>query len=262
VPALEARGHEVAAFTRRELDIADARAVEAALAEGPETVINCAAWTDVDGAESHEAEATRVNDEAAALLAAAAQSAGASFLFLSTDYVFDGRRARPYLESDPTNPLGAYGRSKLGGETSVAVANPRSYIVRSSWLFGRNGKNFIETMLGLASTEPEVLVVSDQVGCPTYTVHLASALAELIEGEEFGIHHIAGGGECSWFEFAQEIFDQAGTETRVMAATTEMLGRPAPRPAYSVLRSERPDAPELPDWRLGLAEYLAERVLT
>jgi dTDP-4-dehydrorhamnose reductase len=260
VPALEARGHEVTAMTRRELDISDARSVEAALATRPEAVVNCAAWTDVDGAEAHEAEATRVNDEAAALLGAAAQSAGASFLFLSTDYVFDGRAARPYLESDPTNPLGAYGRSKLGGETSVAVANPRSWIVRSSWLFGRHGKNFVETMLGLADTEEEVLVVSDQVGCPTYTVHLASALADLIEGEEFGIHHLAGGGECSWFEFAQEIFDQAGTETRVMAATTEMLARPAPRPAYSVLRSERRGAPELPNWRLGLAEYLAERV--
>ena len=131
--------------------------------------------------------------------------------------------------------------------------------MRSSWLFGRGGKNFVETMLGLSNTEPEVLVVSDQVGCPTYTAHLAAALAELIETDDFGIHHIAGSGQCSWFEFAQEIFDQSGADTHVMAATTEMLARPAPRPAWSVLRSERRDPIVLPHWRRGLAEYLAKR---
>jgi len=260
VPALESRGHEVVALARRDLDITDGRAVASVLAEHrPGVVINCAAWTNVDEAEAHEAEATRLNDGAAALLAGAAHGAGAKFVFISTDYVFNGNRRVPYLESDPTNPLGAYGRSKLGGETSAAIANPSTFIVRSSWLFGRHGKNFVETMLGLADTEPEVLVVSDQVGCPTYTVHLAAALAELVERDSYGIHHIAGGDECSWFEFAQEIFDQSGSETRVMAATTEMLARPAPRPAYSVLRSERRDAIALPPWREGLAEYLAER---
>jgi dTDP-4-dehydrorhamnose reductase len=200
-----------------------------------------------------------VNDEAAALLAAAARAAGAKFVFMSTDYVFDGRKGAPYVESDPPNPLSAYGRSKLGGETSVPVANPNSFVVRSSWLFGRNGKNFVETMLALAESEPEVLVVADQVGCPTYTGHLAAALAALVERDDYGIHHIAGRGECSWFEFAQEIFDQSGLETRVMAASSEMLARPARRPAYSVLRSERPDAIPLPHWREGLAEYLTKR---
>ena len=260
VPALEARGHRPVGLDRRELDITRPRAVEDALARHrPDCVINCAAWTDVDGAEAHEAEATRLNDEAASVLAAAAAGVGASFVFISTDYVFDGTRGRPYVESDPANPLNAYGRSKLSGETSVAVTNPRAYVVRSSWLYGRNGKNFVETMLGLAERQPEILVVSDQVGCPTYTVHLAAALAELVERDTYGVHHVAGAGECSWFDFAQEIFDQSGSETRVMAATTDMLARPAPRPAYSVLRSERPDAIELPDWRTGLAAYLAER---
>ena len=260
VPVLEDRGHRVVGLSRRDLDITDGRAVEAALAtHRPDRVVNCAAWTDVDGAEADEAAATRLNDEAAALLAAAAAAAGAGFVFLSTDYVFDGAAGEPYVESDPTDPIGAYGRSKLGGETSAAVANPRTWIVRTSWLFGRHGKNFVETMLGLADTEPEVLVVSDQVGCPTYTVHLAAALGELIEGDAYGVHHIAGSGECSWFDFAQEIFDQWGAETRVMAATTEMLARPAPRPAYSALRSERSGALVLPHWRRGLAEYLAER---
>ena len=260
VPALEARGHRVAGLSRRDLDITDGRAVEAALvAHRPDCVVNCAAWTDVDGAEADEAGATRLNDRAAALLAAAATGVGASYVFISTDYVFDGTRGTPYVESDPTEPIGAYGRSKLGGETSVAVANPRTWIVRTSWLYGRHGKNFVETMLGLADTEPEVLVVSDQVGCPTYALHLAAALAELVEGDAYGVHHIAGSGECSWFDFAQEIFDQWGAETRVMAATTEMLARPAPRPAYSVLRSERRGALVLPHWRRGIAEYLAER---
>jgi dTDP-4-dehydrorhamnose reductase len=260
VPALRERGHDAIGLSRRELDITDSRAVEDAVAaHRPDCVINCAAWTDVDGAEADEPGATRLNDHAASATAAAASGVGASFVFISTDYVFDGSGSRPYVESDPTDPIGAYGRSKLGGETSVAIANPRSYVVRTSWLFGRHGKNFVETMLGLAQREPEVLVVSDQVGCPTYTVHLAAGLAELIETGEFGVHHIAGSGQCSWFEFAQEIFDQSGAETRVMAATTEMLARPAPRPAWSVLRSERRDPIVLPHWRRGLAEYLAER---
>lgn len=260
VPACKARGHEVVALSRAALDITDDRAVAATVSRyRPDAVVNCAAWTNVDEAESRESEATRVNDEAAALLATAARGVGARFVFLSSDYVFDGEKGLPYLETDATNPISAYGRSKLGGETSVAIANPESFLVRSSWLFGRGGKNFVETMLALAESEPEVLVVSDQVGCPTYTAHLAEALAELVERDDFGVHHIAGAGECSWFEFAQEIFDQSGHETRVMAATSEMLSRPAPRPGYSVLRSERPAAIELPHWRRGLAEYLSER---
>jgi dTDP-4-dehydrorhamnose reductase len=261
VPALAARGHEPVGLGHRELDITARAMVEEAVSEyRPEAVINCAAWTNVDGAEAQERAASAINDEAAALLAAAARATGAKFVFMSTDYVFDGAKGAPYVESDPTSPLSAYGRSKLGGETSVQVANPSSFVVRSSWLFGRNGKNFVETMLALAESEPEVLVVSDQVGCPTYTAHLAAALAELITGDDYGVHHIAGRGKCSWFEFAQEIFDQSGLETRVMAASSEMLARPARRPSYSVLGSERRNAIELPYWREGLAEYLAERM--
>jgi dTDP-4-dehydrorhamnose reductase len=132
-------------------------------------------------------------------------------------------------------------------------------VVRTSWLFGLGGKNFVETMLRIGTEQQEVLVVSDQVGTPTYTPHLAAAIALLAEGEDYGIHHVAASGQCSWFEFAQEIFDQAGMETRVMAGRTAMLGRPAPRPSFSVLASELRDSPVLPDWRAALAEYLAER---
>jgi dTDP-4-dehydrorhamnose reductase len=194
-----------------------------------------------------------------ALLAAAAAEHGASILHLSSDYVFDGSKRTPYVESDLTGAISAYGRSKQAGETSVAIANRRQFIVRSSWLFGAGGPNFVETMLRIAGEQPEVVVVTDQIGCPTYTRHLAQALALVIESEDYGIHHIAASGSCSWYEFAQEIFDQEGLECRVMAGTTEMLARPAPRPALSALVSERDDPIMLPDWRQGLAEYLAER---
>lgn len=258
--ALAKRGHTVFGLARSELEITDPAAVEAAFADlRPDAVLNCAAFTDVDGAEANEAAAMLVNDSAAALVAGTAAAHGAKMLHVSSDYVFDGTRRRPYVESDLPGALSAYGRSKQAGETSVAIANPRHFIVRSSWLFGIGGPNFVETMLRIAAEQPEVLVVTDQVGTPTYTPHLAAALAELLEGESFGIHHVSAAGQCSWFEFAQEIFDQAGVECRVMSASTEMLDRPAPRPPYSVLGSERRDPIELPDWRRGLSEYLAAR---
>jgi dTDP-4-dehydrorhamnose reductase len=260
VEACAGRGHEVVALARADLDVTDPRAVEAALERHrPDAVVNCAAWTDVDGAEAAEPVAMRINDAGAAQLAAAAAASGAKVLYVSTDYVFDGSKPRPYLESDLPAAISAYGRSKQAGETSVAVANPRHFIVRSSWLFGTHGRNFVETMLRLGTEQPEVLVVSDQRGCPTYTRHLAEGIALLIEGDEFGIHHLAGAGSCSWFEFAQEIFDEAGLEARVMAATTEMLAREAPRPANSVLASERSEPIVLPHWKQGLGEYMAAR---
>jgi dTDP-4-dehydrorhamnose reductase len=258
--AARRRGHDVVALPRSELDITDPAAVADALrGHRPDVVANCAAYTDVDGAESNETAAMRVNDEGAGLLAAAAAGIGSRVLYPSSDYVFDGRKRTPYLESDLTRAISAYGRSKQAGETAVAAANPRHFIVRASWLFGVGGRNFVETMLRIARVQPEVIVVSDQVGCPTYTGHLAAALTALIEGEEYGIHHIAGAGAASWFDFAQEIFDQADLDCRVLAGTSEMLARPAPRPSYSVLGTERPRARRLPDWRRGLAAYLAER---
>jgi dTDP-4-dehydrorhamnose reductase len=260
VAACSAGGAEVVALPREDLDIGDGPAVDRAMrAHRPDAVVSCAAWTDVDGAEEHEPEATRINSEAAGVVAAAAADVGAAVLHPSSDYVFDGAKGTPYVESDHAHALSAYGRSKLAGETSVAVANPRHWIVRSSWLFGLAGRNFVDTMLQIGAEQPEVLVVSDQVGSPTYTAHLAAGIARLIEGEAYGIHHLAAAGSCSWYEFAQEIFDQSGIDCRVMAATTEMIARPAPRPPYSVLGSERPDAVALPTWREGLTEYLRER---
>lgn len=260
VEAFASRRHEVVPLTHDELDVVDGPRVDAMVGEiEPDALINCAAWTDVDGAEAHEREAMATNDTGAGLLAVAAGTVGASVVYPSSDYVFDGSKGAPYVESDLPGPISAYGRSKLAGETSVAAANSRHIIVRSSWLFGIGGRNFVETMIRLGTEQPEVLVVSDQVGSPTYTKHLATAIAMLTESGDYGIHHVSGGGSCSRFEFAQEIFDQAALPARVMAARTEMLDRPAPRPAYSVLESERRNPVVLPDWRAALAEYMNER---
>ena len=254
------RDHEVYALERANLDITDAEMCDEVVSElRPDAVLNCAAWTDVDGAEADEAGATAVNDTGAANVAAACARHGAKILHVSSDYVFDGSKRRAYVESDMPEAISAYGRSKQAGETSVAVSNPRHLIVRSSWLFGAAGHNFVETMLRLAGEQPEVVVVSDQIGSPTYTRHLAPALALLAESEEWGIHHVAASGRCSWFDFAQEIFDQTGTECRVMATTTDVVGRPAPRPPFSVLGTEREGAPVLPEWREGLRQYLVEK---
>lgn len=260
VRAAEFVNHEVVPFARAALDITDPRAVRRAMeGELPDAVINCAAWTDVDGAESQEAAATEANGTGAGIVAAEAAAVGAAVVHPSTDYVFDGTARKPYVESDRTSPVQAYGRSKLAGEIEVAAAAERHFIVRSSWLFGAAGGNFVETMLKLAGDLGEVVVVRDQVGSPTYTGHLADALVRLLDSAAYGIHHIAGGEQCSWYEFAVEIFRQASVETRVLSCTTEEFSRPATRPAYSVLGTERDYPIVLPDWQEGLESYLRER---
>ena len=253
-------GHEVTALGSAQLDVTDAAAVREWVTDSEsETVLNCAAWTDVDGAEAHEAEAHAVNADGAGNVAAAAAEAGASVVYVSTDYVFDGTKADGYVEDDEPAPLSAYGRTKLAGERKTEEANSRCFVVRSSWLFGAHGRNFVDTMLQLGRQRSELKVVDDQVGCPTFARHLAGALVKLAEGEAYGIHHLAGAGVCSWFEFAGEIFRRAEVDVRLVPCTTEEFPRPAPRPAYSVLGSERAEAIRLPDWREGLAAYLAER---
>jgi dTDP-4-dehydrorhamnose reductase len=253
-------GHQVSAQARTDLDVTDAAAVADRIErDRPDAVINCAAWTDVDGAEEHEADAMAVNGTGAGNVAAAAAAASAKLVYVSSDYVFDGEKDSPYFEVDEPAPLSAYGRTKLAGEEASGAANKRHFIVRSSWLFGIGGGNFVETMLQLAADHGEVLVVRDQVGSPTYTWHLASGLVRLIEGSAYGIHHMAAAGACSWYDFAREVFDQAKIECKVMSATTDMLARPAPRPAYSALGTQREHPILLPSWRDGLAGYLAQR---
>lgn len=254
--------HDVVGLTYADLDVGDSGSVWRAFTrERPDVVVNCAAYTDVDGAEGDFEAAERVNVEGARFVALGAAEVGASVVYPSTDYVFDGLKGAPYIESDATHPLSVYGQTKATGEAETAEANQRYYIVRSSWLFGTAGRNFVETMLALGHDQGDVVVVRDQVGCPTYTAHLADALIRLIDTSAFGIHHIAGGGECSWFEFAEEIFRQSSLEVRMMSMTTAELNRPAPRPPYSVLTTERTEAIYLPDWQEGLASYLAERTV-
>jgi dTDP-4-dehydrorhamnose reductase len=256
----EQAGHEVIAPSRAELDIRDPVALGS---HEPDVVINCAAFTDVDGAEA-DPRAFEVNGEAPGALAAAARERGAWLVHVSSDYVFAGDRDTPYLESDPTGPLSAYGASKLEGERRVAAAAPDSHtIIRSSWLFGSAGRCFPDTMLRLAAERDELTVVDDQVGCPTFTGHLAEALVQLVARAEppIGVVHCAASGQCSWFEFAQAVLHEAGVDAPVRPVSTAQFPRPARRPAYSVLRSARPDSPELPHWREGLSEYLHARLV-
>ena len=267
VRAAERAGIAPVALTRAQLDITDRLAVEQAFAQAqPGAAINCAAWTDVDGAEVHRDQAHAVNVDGAANMARAAARAGAALVHISTDYVFAGEAPldaagapRAYVESDPTGPRSVYGQTKLAGELAVLAASHRHAVVRSSWLFGLDGPNFVATMLRLAQERDAVRVVTDQVGCPTWTGHLALALVGLLEREVSGLVHLAGGGHVSWNGFAREIFRQADVCCSVEPAGSADMGRAAPRPAWSALRSERDDVLPMPDWRDGLAEYLAAR---
>ncbi|MEA2310707.1 MAG: dTDP-4-dehydrorhamnose reductase, partial [Solirubrobacteraceae bacterium] len=213
VAAAEAAGHETHAWDLPEVDITDAAATRDAVAAlRPDAVINCAAFTDVDGAEAREDVATTINAAGAGNVAAAAAAAGAHVTQISTDYSFDGTATEPYTESSPTSPLGAYGRSKLKGEVAVAEAgSPEFAIVRSAWLFGPHGKNFVDTMLRLGAERDEVAVVDDQIGCPTYVGHLAPALVTIAEQRLTGVVHVAGGGSCSWHDLAVAAFERTGT---------------------------------------------------
>jgi len=232
---------EADARTRADLDVTQPFAVETGL------VLHAAAWTDVDGAEADPAGAELANVDGTRNVVAL----GAPVVYYSTDYVFDGSKRDPYVESDEPNPLSVYGRTKLDGEREVR----EGWVVRSSWLFGWTGTNFVRTMLQLAAERDEVSVVADQLGSPTYVGHLAEATRELLE-LPLGVWHMAAQGECTWAEFGRAIFEEAGVDCRVREITTEELGRPAPRPSYSVLRSEREDAPRLPHWREGLRACL------
>ena len=211
-------------------------------------VLHAAGWTNVDGAESDPQGAAAVNvggtQHAAEL--------GAPLVAFSSDYVFDGRKRVPYVESDAPNPQSAYGRTKLHGE---AAAGENAWVVRTSWLFGWTGHNFVRTMLELGAARDEVAVVGDQRGCPTFVGHLAAAVHELIKRPQ-GVWHLAAEGECTWAEFAEAIFAETGLACGVRRIATGELGRPAARPAYSVLRSERSEAPRLPHWREGLRACL------
>ena len=265
VALLETRGLKHRALTRAELDLTDAAAVKQAVL-GSEIVINAAAWTDVDGAETHEDEATAVNGEAVRNLALACAQNDIRLLTVSTDYVFPGDATEPIPEDAPTSPINAYGRSKLVGEQAVLELLPDlGYVVRTAWLYGRHGKNFVDTMLNLAAKHETLDVVDDQHGQPTSTRILAWQLLALGEAAYWrsappGIYHATCSGRTTWFGLARAAFELSGLDpARIRPTTSEKFPRPAPRPAYSVLGHKRwaeARLDPLPDWREMLRDYI------
>ncbi|MFQ5508351.1 MAG: dTDP-4-dehydrorhamnose reductase [Leptospirillia bacterium] len=256
-----AADHEVHPYPSSALDITDPVAVQReVLRTAPDLIINCAAYTDVDGCETERDKARQVNAEGPEHLAKAADGAGAALLHVSTDYVFDGTSRTPYGESDPTGPVTEYGRSKLAGEEAVRRHCPRHYIVRTAWLYGEHGNNFVATMLRLAQSNPSLTVVDDQVGNPTWTKDLADAIGRLIETSAWGTYHATNAGEVSWCGFAREIFRLRGIATQVTPVTTAEFPRPAPRPAYSALGRKGLAALgiRMRPWQEALAAFLRE----
>jgi len=259
---MEMYGDEARAVYHDQMEITDPVSVERTLKTlRPKVVINSVAYTDVDGCESDTERAFAVNGEGVRNLALATREIGAKLVQVSTDYVFDGSKGVPWLEDDPVNPLSVYGRSKLLGEENARL-NPDHLIVRTQWLFGLHGRNFVETMLRLGGERDQLAVVDDQVGSPTWTVDLCLALRALIEKDRRGTYHAANAGSCSWRGFAEAIFRESGMNTVVNPITTVELGRPAPRPLYSVLdcsRLERDTGFAPQGWCEALKNYLRLR---
>jgi dTDP-4-dehydrorhamnose reductase len=259
VTVLSTGGDEVTAVKRGELDITDAAAVSAAV-PGHDVVVNAAAWTDVDGAEAHETEATRVNGLGPQLLAAACAESGARLVHVSTDYVFDGSATSPYPEDATLAPRSAYGRSKAAGENAVRALLPgSSYVVRTAWLYGEHGSSFVRTMAALEASRDTLDVVDDQVGAPTWTREVAAAVQRLVISDApAGTYHATAAGQTSWFGLARAVFEELGADpSRVRPTTTDKFPRPAPRPAYSVLGHhawQRAGLEPLGDWRPMLTE--------
>ena len=255
-------GDAVTGLGSRDADIRDRSRVRQVVEETrPEWIVLSAAYTDVDGCESNAELAFAVNRDGAVNVATEAKAAGARLLFLSSDYVFDGKKTTPYETGDARNPQSVYGRTKAEAEIKLLAVLPHCCIVRTSWLFGTGGKCFPDTILRLAATRPALDVVDDQRGSPTYVVDLARAIVSLCRKNANGIVHVTNAGDCSWFEFAQQIVQSAGLATAVRPVRSEQMARPAPRPAYSVLSPCRLQALgiQMPSWQDALRRYLEQR---
>lgn len=256
-------GDSVTGLSARDADLRDAGRVQQVVRETrPNWIVLAAAYTDVDGCESNPESAFAVNRDGAVNVAAAARQTRARLLFLSSDYVFDGKKTTPYEVDEVRNPQSVYGRTKAEAEIKLIAMTPDCCIVRTSWLFGAGGKCFPDTILKLAATRPWLDVVNDQRGCPTYTVDLARALIQLCRQNASGIVHATNAGDCTWFEFAQEIVRGSGLPTIVRPVSSQQMARPAPRPAYSVLSPARLHqlGIEMPSWRDALRRYLKQRL--
>jgi len=263
IPLLSKRGYEVLAPPEDKLDITNLKVVRGVVDKiAPELIINCAAYTNVDGAEKQEHQALVVNGLGVQNLCLLCQEHDISLVHFSTDYVFDGTKPSPYTIYDQTNPINAYGRSKLLGEKYIVWLLSKFYLIRTSWLFGLQGKNFIETMLEFGQKQKQVSVVNDQRGCPTWTRHLAEATIELIETERYGIYHVTNSEPTTWFDFTKEIFRLSNISTEVLPVTSEQFPRPAKRPSNSVLDHfplKEVIGRDMPSWKEALKEYLAQR---
>jgi dTDP-4-dehydrorhamnose reductase len=254
------RGYEVYGYGRKELDITNFDQVKQVINEvNPDVVIHAAAYTKVDLAESEPDQAFLINAYGTRNVAIASEAVGAKLVYISTDYVFDGTANTPYNEFAQTNPLSVYGKSKLAGEQFVRDLHPKFYIVRTSWVYGKHGNNFVKTMLKLAQERDELMIVHDQVGCPTYTVDLANCILELIQTEKYGVYHVSNSGHCSWYEFAKAIFEESGIEIKINPCTTKDFPRPAPRPPYSVFEHmalRLNGFKEMKHWKEALKSFL------
>ncbi|EKN71356.1 dTDP-4-dehydrorhamnose reductase [Neobacillus bataviensis LMG 21833] len=259
---LARKNHEAIGTDRTKLDITNEADVFAFIGEvKPDVILHCAAYTNVDAAEENEELAYQINASGTEYLAKAAAQVGAKILYVSTDYVFDGTASEPYEVNQQTKPLGAYGRTKLAGEELLQKNLKEFFIVRTAWVFGIHGNNFVKTMLRLGAERGEVGVVHDQVGSPTYTVDLARFMVELMDTDKYGIYHATNSGVCSWYEFAVEIFKQAVMNVTVNPLTSDQFPRPAARPQYSVLNKNKikeKGLTPLRDWKEALAAYLDE----
>jgi dTDP-4-dehydrorhamnose reductase len=257
-------GDSVTGLSSRDADICDAKRVRQVVQETrPEWIVLAAAYTDVDGCENNPDLAFAVNRDGAVNVATVAKEFGARLLFLSSDYVFDGKKTTPYETGDARNPQSMYGRTKAEAEIKLLELMPDCCIARTSWLFGTGGKCFPDTILKLAASRPALDVVDDQRGCPTYAVDLAQAITQLCRKNAGGIVHVTNAGDCTWFEFAREIVQSAGLATTVRPVSSQQMARPAPRPTYSVLSPTRLQALgiEMPSWRDALRRYLEQRQL-
>ena len=253
-------GEDVIPANRPDYELTDPALSAKIAATHPDLVIHAAGFSDVDGCEQDPETAFQVNAQATSRVAEGAVRAGARLVYISTDYVFDGKKGEPYTEGDPVGPLNVYGCSKLIGEQEALKTCPRAIIVRTSWLYGVHGKNFVKTILSLAVTQPEVRVVEDQRGSPTYARHLAQVVAGLIRSDVTGVIHAGGEGECSRYEFAKAILQEAGLQCRVVPISTAESGRLAVRPSYSVLSTAllRQHRLSLLPWRTGLQRFVAD----
>ena len=254
-PILQDEGYDVIETDVQTLDITNTKMIDEVLSkEKPDIVIHCAAYTNVDKAEEDIKTAELINVKGTENIAKACKKYNAEMVYISTDYVFDGKGTRPYLPNDKANPIGAYGKTKWGGEEAVRKNLEKYYICRTSWLYGHHGKNFVETMISLAD-KPELKVVDDQVGCPTWTVDLSNAIVKIIKDKKYGTYHTCGGGNTSWYGFAKEIFKYADLNVNLKPCTTEEFPRPAKRPAYSIMDNNG----ICRNWKIALKNYIELR---